>query len=319
MRDDMDRRKFLKTSVAASAGTAFGMGAAADAQSGQDGPVSAGTGKKGMPMGRIGDLKVSRLISGGNLLGGWAHARDLNYVGQLMRHYNTEEKILDTFELMEQNGINTIIAYIAGKRSLMSLMERYWNERGGDMQWIAQGVAEVDDLEGDIKWSVDHGASAMYMNGAMSERWLEEGRLDLLGKYVDCIKEQGIPAGYGAHDLDAVLAAESAGFDVDFYMKTLHRSDYWSFTPTREHNNVWCTTPQKTIDFMRDVDKPWIGFKVLAAGAIHPNKGFEYAFQNGADFICVGMFDWQVEQDARIARRVFSKVARSGRKRAWYA
>lgn len=33
-----------------------------------------------LPMGKIGDLEVSRLFMGGNLIGGWAHARDLIYV-----------------------------------------------------------------------------------------------------------------------------------------------------------------------------------------------------------------------------------------------
>lgn len=33
-----------------------------------------------------------------------------------------------------------------------------------------------------------------------------------------------------------------------------------------------------------------IAFKVLAAGAIRPELGFRYAFENGADLICIGRF-----------------------------
>ena len=36
---------------------------------------------------------------------------------------------------------------------------------------------------------------------------------------------------------------------------------------------------------MEKIDKPWIAFKVLAAGAVHPKKSFRYAFENGADFV----------------------------------
>ena len=54
---------------------------------------------------------------------------------------------------------------------------------------------------------------------------------------------------------------------------------------------------QETIDFMKTVTKPWIAFKVLAAGAIMPQQGFTYAFKNGADFIAVGMLDFQVRGD----------------------
>ena len=47
-------------------------------------------------MGQIKNLKLSRLISGGNLISGWAHSRDLSYVHNLMEHYNTPEKVLET-------------------------------------------------------------------------------------------------------------------------------------------------------------------------------------------------------------------------------
>ena len=52
-----------------------------------------------LPTGKIGDLEISRLIMGGNLLGGFAHSRDLMYVSKLLQHYFTPEKILETLEL----------------------------------------------------------------------------------------------------------------------------------------------------------------------------------------------------------------------------
>ena len=66
---------------------------------------------------------------------------------------------------------------------------------------------------------------------------------------------------------------------------------------------MWCINPEETIAFMKTVAKPWIAFKVLAAGAIPPAQAFPYAFKNGADFIAVGMFDFQVKADAELAER----------------
>ncbi|MHC4681389.1 MAG: hypothetical protein ACYTEK_22140 [Planctomycetota bacterium] len=66
---------------------------------------------------------------------------------------------------------------------------------------------------------------------------------------------------------------------------------------------------------MQDVKVPWIAFKVLAAGAIPVQDGFKYAFESGADFICVGMFDFQVEQDAKLARKTIAESR--NRKRPW--
>lgn len=39
----------------------------------------------------------------------------------------------------------------------------------------------------------------------------------------------------------------------------------------------------------------------IAAGAILPKDSFRYAFENGADFICAGMYDFQMVEDVNIA------------------
>jgi hypothetical protein len=114
-----------------------------------------------------------------------------------------------------------------------------------------------------------------------------------------------------------VKVCVSAGVRPDFWMKTLHTTDYWSATPTREQNNIWCTDPEETIAYMRDLEEPWIAFKVLAAGALEPEKAFRFAFENGADFICVGMYDFQIVDDVNIALDVLE--SKPARERPWRA
>jgi hypothetical protein len=68
---------------------------------------------------------------------------------------------------------------------------------------------------------------------------------------------------------------------------------------------------------MHGVTKPWIAFKILAAGAILPRQGFSYAFRNGADFIAVGMFDFQIKANCELARQLVARE--KNRSRPWRA
>jgi hypothetical protein len=63
--------------------------------------------------------------------------------------------------------------------------------------------------------------------------------------------------------------------------------------------------------------KPWIAFKVMAAGAIPPRVAFAHAYRGGADFVLAGMFDFQVETDAKLAIELLRQT--SSRKRPWRA
>ena len=68
---------------------------------------------------------------------------------------------------------------------------------------------------------------------------------------------------------------------------------------------------------MKGIAKPWIAFKVMAAGAIPPASAFKYAYENGADFVLAGMFDFEIEEDVKLAREALA--AASQRQRPWRA
>jgi hypothetical protein len=127
------------------------------------------------------------------------------------------------------------------------------------------------------------------------------------------IRQNGCVAGIGAHKLATVKACVDAGFKPDFWMKTLHADGYWSFTTTEKCDNSWCENAEETIAYMSERLEPWIAFKTLAAGAIPPSHGFRFAFKGGADFICVGMYDFQMVDNVNLALDVLPESQKRGR------
>jgi hypothetical protein len=124
------------------------------------------------------------------------------------------------------------------------------------------------------------------------------------------------------------VECEKHGVPCDFYVKTFHNDDYpsatpkplqqdfmWLSSPEGWYDNMWCIDPVKTAEFMGTVKKPWLAFKVLAAGAYYPRDGFVYAFDNGADFIAVGMLDFQIEGNCELMPKIVRRAQR--RQRPW--
>ncbi len=334
---EVDRRGFMKKTVAASAGVALGLHSfeeknllAKMAEGGakpKEDPGNPAGGK--MACGQIKNLKVSRLFCGGNLIGGWAHSRDLTYVSDLVKAYHTDEKVFQTLEIAEEMGINTILTNPVSDR----VINRYWNERGGKVLWFSDCASGKDVKEG-IKRSVDNGAHGVYLQGGLADQAARDGKVTALGEALDYIRQFKVAGGLGAHDLETIKACVKAGFKPDFWVKTLHPDNYWSATPKENrkvfdvigpgsndhqqfHDNMYCRNPEETIEYMKGLEEPWIAFKVLAAGAISPEQGFRFAWENGADFLCVGMFDFQVREDAIIAQKILGTEIR--RARPWRA
>lgn len=330
MKNRINRRAFIKRSLLTSAVGALALDAASGNASAQEArtvqPSPAGGTKpsNALPKGKIGNMEVSRLLLGGNLLTHFTHSRDLKYVYALAAHYNTEPKILETLALAEEQGINTVVAHTVP--SILNIAKKHRNERGGRIKWILALSAPIEpDMKAyaeQVKEVVGSGIDAVYVWGVHTDQLVAAGKTDLIAKAVDVIKSQGSPSGVAAHDLKVITECEQNKINADFYIKTLHHHNYPS-APKPEQLNAavseipgyWCRNPEETVQYMKGVEKPWIAFKVMAAGAISPTSAFKYAFEGGADFVLAGMFDFEIKDDVTIANDLLSRDLK--RERPW--
>jgi uncharacterized membrane protein YphA (DoxX/SURF4 family) len=280
--------------------------------------------KSKVPMAKIKDKPFSRIILGGNLLSGWAHSRDLIYVSQLVKAYHQKEKIFATLLLAEECGINTLLT----NPILCSLIDEYWKRGIGKIQFISDCAGLLYDDKGSypmpwdqymdkIKKAIDTGAVACYVQGETADYYMGNGKPEAIAKVLEFIRQNGLLTGIGAHKIETIKACVDSGFVPDFWMKTLHHHNYWSAKNPEWHDNIFCYNTEETISYMKSLPQPFIAFKTMAAGAILPKDGFRFAFENGADFVCAGMYDFQMVEDVNIACDILRSEIK--RERPWYA
>jgi hypothetical protein len=251
-----------------------------------------------LPKIRIGDHEVSRLIVGGNPFSGNSHQSA--QMSRDMRDYYTNEKIKETLRECEKLGINTIQA--RGDNHIMRMLNEYWNE-GGKLQWIAQTASERASIPANIGQIASCGAIACYHHGSKTDALFREGKLDSVKDMLAVIKDKGMPAGLGTHDPEVIRYAEDNGFDADFYMMAFYNLSKRGEVYLPEDREAAC-------EVIRQVDRPVLAFKIMAAGRNDPREAFKYAYENikPIDAVVVGIFTKyhpnQVREDIELTKEL---------------
>ena len=342
MSDKTDRRCFLARGVLGAAGIGAAYGSIEEKilqAATQDGSAESRSSKTpktdippgSLPCGKIGSVTLSRLVLGGNLIGGWAHSRDLMYVSKLFKSYNTEAKVFETLELAQACGVNTIQV----DPRAWAPMLKYNRNCAAKIQLLTclPLLADKAKMGDEVKLRVDQGATLLYSHGGdTDEYFINGGRIDAIGQVVDFIKAEGLPAGVGSQLAGSAQGVPGEQARPRFLRQDLSyrpllvghaqnrggRNFYWIQWRPEDHDanndSMWCNNPEETAAFMASVVEPWVAFKVMAAGAIRPNVAFTHAFRH-ADFVLAGMFDFQIEGDVKLAIESIKKA--QNRQRLW--
>ncbi len=300
------RRSFLaKASGVAASGLVLSSAARADDPPPEKQPL--------LPTIKLGPHDVTRLIAGWNPIGGHSHTT-LN-MARVMREYFTVERTVEFVLKCEQEGINTW-QYDHTDNGVKSL--RAAREQGSAIQAICLHAERAHDAP--LKKVIDEADPiAIVHHGGVTDAMFRAERYEQVRDFVKKVKDAGRLAGVSSHCPDNIKRVADEGWENDFFMTCFH---YVTRPSDQQKELMGRTTvgepflesdPDDMTAVARAVEKPCLGFKILAAGRkcwskYAVEKAFKYAFANlkPIDAVIVGIFPKyydEVAEDAKFARK----------------
>ena len=257
------------------------------------------------------------MIVGGNPIGGFSYAPP-----KLARHmlsYFTVERTTEFLLHCETQGITTFQCNYSPVARGALLAAR---ERGSKLQFI---LLASDFEKGIPKEALDMAPIAICHHGGVTDRLLRSGKDQVVHDFVKLVHDGGFLAGVSTHNPDHLARVEDSAWENDFYMtcfynltRTPEELQKIVSQPTVDEWHFFAQDPERMTKRIREVKKPCLGFKILAAGRLCGSaetldKAFAFAYQNikAMDGVIVGMypvFSDEAREDAQLARK-YGKLA----------
>lgn len=269
-----------------------------------------------LPTITLGKHSVTRLIAGSNPMSGYSHS--VPKLDAIMTDWFTRERMLDFVRRCERNGINTWQTNTFPK-NMGALREA--RDSGSKMQWICL-TSDVDAA----KWKEVAALKpiAVVHHGSTTDGLFRTGEEGKIRDFVKKVHDLGFLAGISSHSPENITRCEESNWEQDLYMTCF-------YNVLRDKAQVKTSLGDATVDEMylqqdparmtavvRQVKRPCLGFKILAAGRMCVNRpsiqrAFNFAYSNikKTDAVIVGMFPIltdEIAEDAEIARWSTSSI-----------
>ena len=264
--------------------------------------------------------RVTRLICGGNPFSGYSHVSA--ELDREMVEYYTMPNLQAILAECRAHGINTFQS--RGDRHQMRMYLEHVLS-GGKMQWIAQTASEFADIGANIREIAAYSPIAIYNHGTHTDNSWHTGKIDAVRDCIRAMHDAGYPAGIGTHIPEVIEYVEEKGWEVDFYMCCFYNlARQYKSAPAVDRDayardKFPADDPSRMTALMRNIDKPCIGFKLMAASRNcgtpeDVKRAFAFAFENikETDLVDVGMFqkhENQVAENAAIVRELLGVPA----------
>jgi hypothetical protein len=285
------RREFLRQLSAAAVIPAAALG---PAPARDDPPVPAAD---PLPSIALGKHRISRLVAGWNPIGG--HSHSTLDMARAMREWFTAERTVEFLRGCERNGI-TAWQYDHTDKAVEVL--RKLREGGSQIKAICLHAERPFDAP--LKTVIDETAPiAVVHHGGVTDSQFRAGKAQQVHDFVKKVKDHGLLAGVSSHCPDNIKRVADAGWENDFFLTCF----YYLTRPAEEQRKLlgkvavgepfFDSDPDDMTAVIRQVDKPCLAFKILAAGRVCWSKpaveqAFKYALENikKTDGVLVGLF-----------------------------
>jgi hypothetical protein len=237
-----------------------------------------------------------------------------------MLEYFTLERIVEFLEKCEREGINTwqfdhLEKPIAALRTV--------RERGSKLNFICLHAERPTDAA--LRTVIANmNPIAIVHHGGVTDRLFREGKSRQVRDFVKKVHDAGVLAGVSSHNPDNIRKIADEDWENDLFMTC-----FYFVSRTREEQKALLgdvavyepyfeSDPIRMTAVVREVNKPCLGFKILAAGRRCGNQktvdsAFKFAFDNikKTDAVIVGMyprFEDEVRLNAGYARKYGAPV-----------
>lgn len=299
-----------------------------------------------MPQVPFGSRKISRLIAGGNQMGGASHnVRDLS--GHMIEYFTVDRTVEFLRECMAQ-GINTWQGHYGEKtRDVVQKLR----EEGQDINIIPLGAPHLPELSDKqlrhiprialerMNSVVDNMLKELKpigvaLWGSLTDVLWKEGEIDRARDFLARIRDAGVQVGVATHAPEVIEYIDEKGWDIDFYLAAVYR-----FEKSRQEvlkilpevpldvdrwGSMQVILPSelpKMCDTIRKTRKTCIAFKIFAAGRAcgtpkEVSDAFEYVLGHikAKDAVCVGMYPRFYPQMIKENADLVKKFSQTGRK-----
>ena len=232
----------------------------------------------------VGGSSFSKILCGTNAFWGHSHfseARNAEYLARF-----NDETMEQTIQKCLDLEINTVES--CGNERIISILARLRQRNSNPIRLVGSTrideTSEIKSHQQKLAFLLENRADICVIHAQFTDRPRKERSIAGLKELVEQIHGAGLLAGVSTHRVDTVELCESRNYGIDTYLFPLNLSGF--VYPGFKGND----TVRDRVNIVRNVAKPFVLIKTLAAGRLPPDEGLHFVAENSKpnDLLSIG-------------------------------